>query len=158
MPLSQSHASWQPHHVGYWLRVGLERFESRVLELLAQHPATPLALAHLVARGQVGAAHLHIARHLPPEGARLSQLASSAGMSKQAMAGLVRQCTAWGMVQQQPDHDDARARLLVYTQLGHAWLQAYRESVTQALAEFHQAVGEEVATVVAIGLEAYCAI
>jgi len=36
-----------------------------------------------------------------------------------------------------------------------AWLEAFRAAVTQAEAEFHAAVGKDVATVVALGLEAY---
>jgi hypothetical protein len=36
-----------------------------------------------------------------------------------------------------------------------AWLQAYRAAVEQAEAELRQAVGDEVATVLSIGLEAY---
>jgi hypothetical protein len=36
-----------------------------------------------------------------------------------------------------------------------AWLQAYQAAVDQAQAELGQAIGDEVATVVALGLEAY---
>ena len=38
---------------------------------------------------------------------------------------------------------------------GLAWLQGFRDAVTQAEAEFRAEVGNDVATVVAIGLEAY---
>ena len=38
---------------------------------------------------------------------------------------------------------------------GLAWLQAFRDAVAQAEAEFREEVGPDVATVVAIGLEAY---
>ena len=41
------------------------------------------------------------------------------------------------------------------TALQALWLQAFRDAVAQAEAEFHQAVGPEVAAVVAMGLEAY---
>jgi membrane protein YqaA with SNARE-associated domain len=36
-----------------------------------------------------------------------------------------------------------------------AWLQAFKDAVAQAEAEFREAVGKDVATVVALGLEAY---
>ena len=39
--------------------------------------------------------------------------------------------------------------------IGHAWLQAFRAAVGQAEAEFREAVGADIATVVALGLEAY---
>jgi DNA-binding MarR family transcriptional regulator len=142
-------------HVGHWLRLALERFDERVRVLMAQNPCTPLALANLAGRNQVGAAHIHITRHLGAEGARLTELARSAGMTKQAMGTLVNQCAAWGMVTREDDPLDARARRVCFTPTGLAWLQAYEESVMQAELEMRQAVGTQVSTVIAIGLEAY---
>jgi DNA-binding MarR family transcriptional regulator len=123
---------------------------------MARNPAVPLGLSNLAARAQVGAAHVHITRHLPLEGARLTALAERAGMTKQAMAALVTQCEAWGMVRREDDPRDARARRIVFTASGLAWLLAYQTAVNQAQNELAQAVGDEVATVVALGLEAYC--
>ena len=122
---------------------------------MAQHPSVPLGLSNLVARGQVGAAHIHITRHLDQKGSRLTDLAFRAGMSKQAMGTLVDQCEAWGMVIRENDPTDGRARQVRFTDVGLAWLGAYRDAVAQAESEMHQAIGAEVATVVAIGLEAY---
>ena len=147
--------SWRQSHMGHWLRLALERFDARVLALMAHHADMPLGLANLVARGQVGAAHIHITRHLATNGSRLTELARQAGMSKQAMGALVAQCEAWGMVERMPDPQDARARQLRFTTTGLAWLEAYRAAVAQAELELRQAVGEEVATVLSIGLEAY---
>jgi len=103
----------------------------------------------------VGAAHVHITRHLALQGSRLTELAERAGMTKQAMGDLVTQCEAWGLVVREPDPIDARARQVRFTQSGLAWLNAFRAAVQQAEAEFRAEVGEEVATVVALGLEAY---
>ena len=144
-------------HVGHWLRLALERFDERVRLLMAQHPGVPLALANLAGRNQIGAAHIHITRHLARDGARLTELARSAGMTKQAMGTLVDQCAAWGMVTREQDPLDARARRVCFTEAGLAWLQAYEESVVQAELEMRQAVGDQVSTVIAIGLEAYSA-
>ena len=142
-------------HVGHWLRLALERFDTRVRVLMAQHPGVPLGLANLAQRNQIGAAHVHITRHLAREGARLTELARSAGMSKQAMGALVEQCAAWGMVTREDDPLDSRAKRVCFTAAGFAWLLAYEEAALQAQAEMRQAVGSEVATVVTIGLEAY---
>ena len=150
-----SHDRWRSAHTGHWLRLALARFDARVLALMAHHPGVPLGLANLAARGQVGAAHLHITRHLALEGSRLTTLAQSAGMTKQAMGTLVNQCEAWGMVTRENDPHDARARQVRFTPVGHAWLAAYQDAVAQAEAEMRQAVGDEVAAVIAIGLEAY---
>lgn len=133
----------------------MRRFDERVLQLMASNVEVPLALSNLAARSQVSAAHVHITRHLAIEGSRLTDLARSAGMSKQAMGDLVDQCEAWGLVTREPDTKDARARRVHFTPTGLAWLQAFKDAVAQAEAEFRADVGDEVATVVMIGLEAY---
>lgn len=152
---NQPGESWRSAHLGHWLRLALARFDARVLECMAQHPGVPLGLANLAARGQVSAAHIHITRHLPLAGARLTDLARAAGMSKQAMGTLVTQCEAWGMVQRESHGADARAKRVRFTEAGLSWLTAYQDAVLQAEAELRSAVGAEVATVIALGLEAY---
>ena len=152
---SPSDESWRSAHLGHWLRLALARFDARVMECMAQHPGVPLGLANLAARGQVSAAHIHITRHLPLAGARLTDLAQAAGMTKQAMGTLVNQCEAWGMVQRAGHGGDARAKRVRFTEAGLSWLAAYQDAVRQAEAELRSAVGPEVATVIALGLEAY---
>ena len=148
---------WRQTHMGYWLAQASLRFDARVLVLMAANDGMPLALAHLAARGRLTAAHVHITRHLALEGSRLTELAARAGVSKQAMGKLVDQCEAWALVRRQDDPRDARACLVVFTPAGLSWLQAFKEAVTQAQAELQDAVGAEVATVMALGLEAYAA-
>ena len=148
---------WRQTHLGRLLGLAMRRFDDRVLALMAHNVEVPLALANLASRAQVNAAHIHITRHLTLRGSRLTELARSAGMSKQAMGDLVDQCEAWGLVTRGPDPLDARARLILFTPTGLAWLQAFRDAVVQAEAEFRAEVGAEVATVVMIGLEAYAA-
>ncbi len=146
---------WRKTHLGRLLGHALRRFDERVLQLMAASAQAPLALSNLAARNKVGAAHIHITRHLPLEGARLTELAAWAGMSKQAMGDLVDQCEAWGLVVRTPDALDARARRIVFTPIGLDWLAAFRDAVAQAEREFRAAVGTEVATVVTLGLDAY---
>ncbi|HRN77004.1 MarR family transcriptional regulator [Ottowia sp.] len=146
---------WRQTHLGRLLGHAMRRFDERVLQLMAASAEAPLALSNLAARDKVGAAHVHITRHLPLQGARLTELARLAGMTKQSMGNLVDQCEAWGLVTRQPDPLDARARLIVFTPLGLDWLAAFKSAVAQAEAEFRAAVGNEVATVVTLGLEAY---
>lgn len=146
---------WRATHLGRLLGHAMRRFDERVLDLMTHDPQVPLALSNLAARGQVGAAHIHITRHLGLGGSRLTELATSAGMSKQAMGDLVDQCVAWDLVRREPDPLDARARRIVFTATGLLWLEAFRQAVARAEAEFRAQVGEDVATVVALGLEAY---
>jgi DNA-binding MarR family transcriptional regulator len=133
----------------------MRRFDERVLYLMAHDVNVPLALSNLAARAQVSAAHIHITRHLGLQGSRLSELAESAGMTKQAMGDLVTQCEAWGLVQRTRDQNDARAKRIVFTETGLAWLRAFEQAVMQTEAEFRQEIGSHVATVISLGLEAY---
>ncbi|MFN3738353.1 MarR family winged helix-turn-helix transcriptional regulator [Hydrogenophaga sp.] len=146
---------WRGGHLGRLLGEAMRRFDARVLELMASNPEVPLALSNLASRAQIGAAHVHITRHLSLRGSRLTELAASAGMSKQAMGDLVTQCEAWGLVRREVDPLDARARRIVFTADGLLWLEAFRQAVATAEAEFHAQVGHDVATVVTLGLEAY---
>jgi DNA-binding MarR family transcriptional regulator len=146
---------WRLTHLGRLLGHAARRFDERVLQLMANNVEVPLALSNLAARSQVSAAHVHITRHLEIGGSRLTDLATRAGMSKQAMGDLVDQCEAWGLVQREPDEQDARVRRVRFTDTGIAWLRAFKQAVAQAEDEFRGEVGTEIATVVAIGLEAY---
>ena len=147
---------WRETHLGRLLGHSMRRFDARVLSLMAHDDQVPLALSNLAARDQISAAHIHITRHLSLQGSRLTDLAQAAGMSKQAMGNLVDQCEAWGLVKRENDSRDARARLVVFTDDGLAWLAAFQIAVAQAEEEFKASVGLEIATVVALGLEAYC--
>lgn len=146
---------WRQTHLGRLLGHAMRRFDERVLDLMAHDVDVPLALSNLAARAQVGAAHIHVTRHLERSGSRLTDLAASAGMTKQAMGDLVNQCEAWGLVVREADPRDARARLVKFTPTGLAWLRAFRLAVDQAEREFRAEVGPDVAAVVKIGLEAY---
>ncbi len=147
---------WRETHLGRLLGHAMRRFDARVLSLMANNDQVPLALSNLAARDQISAAHIHITRHLSLQGSRLTELAQAAGMSKQAMGNLVNQCEAWGLVKRASDSRDGRARQVVFTEAGLAWLAAFQMAVAQAEEEFKASVGTEIATVVALGLEAYC--
>ncbi len=147
--------AWRQTHLGRLLGHAMRQFDARVLQLMARDVAVPLALSNLAARDQVSAAHIHITRHLSLAGDRITDLAERAGMSKQAMADLVDQCVAWGLVTRESDQHDRRARRVCFTPTGLDWLQAFHDAVAQAEAEFVESVGQDVATVVQIGLEAY---
>jgi DNA-binding MarR family transcriptional regulator len=147
--------AWRLTHLGRLLGHAARRFDARVLSLMAADPNVPLALANLARRDQISAAHIHITRHVPQDGARLVALALAAGMTKQAMGKLVDQCAAWGLVARTADPLDGRAQLIRFTPLGLDWLGAFERATHQAQAEFRGEVGEQVATVVELGLEAY---
>ena len=146
---------WRETHLGRLLGHAMRRFDARVLSLMSHNDQVPLALSNLAAKDQISAAHIHITRHLSLQGSRLTDLAHAAGMSKQAMGDLVDQCEAWGLITREADPHDKRARRVVFTATGLLWLEAFKQAVARAEAEFSQAVGQDVATVVTLGLEAY---
>lgn len=146
---------WREMHLGRLLGHAMRKFDERVLHLMSHDAGVPLALANLAARDQISAAHIHITRHLALQGSRLTVLAQAAGMSKQAMGDLVDQCEAWGLVQRQRDQLDARAKKVMFTADGLAWLGAFKTAVAQVESEFKASVGHDVAIVVLLGLEAY---
>jgi len=133
----------------------VRRFATRVQTLMAHSEQAPLQLANLVARGKVSAAIVHITRHLDLQGSRLTDLALAAGMSKQAMTNLVNECEAWGLVRREADSRDARAKVVRFTPVGMQWLGAFEAAVAQTQQELVQEVGEQVARVMTLGLEAY---
>lgn len=157
MSESQSDVLWRQAHLGRLAELTRQRFDARVLALMAHNDDLALSLSHLAARGKLGASHIQITRHLATGGCRLTELADLAGITKQAMGKLVDQCAAWGLVERRADARDARAIQVAFTTAGRQWLSAYRQAVEQAESEFRQAVGAEVATVVHLGLEAYIA-
>ena len=149
------HTHWRSTHMGRLLGEATRRFDARVQTLMAHSEQAPLQLANLASRGKISAAIVHITRHLDEQGSRLTDLARAAAMSKQAMTRLVDECEAWGLVQREGDSRDARAKLVRFTSTGLQWLAAFESAVTQAQSELEQEVGEQVAQVMAIGLEAY---
>ena len=147
--------AWRLTHMGRLLGHALRRFDARVMQLLARSAQAPMALSNLASREQVSAAHIHLLRHLPLAGTTNVALAHSAGMSKQAMADVLSQCEAWGLIARQPDPSDRRAKRVVFTDTGLAWLGAFEAAVQQAEREMAAEVGPEVAAVLSMGLEAY---
>jgi hypothetical protein len=59
------------------------------------------------------------------------------------------------LVQRVADTLDSRAKRIVFTESGLDWLRAFEQAVAQAEEEFRQEVGNDIATVVSLGLEAY---
>lgn len=146
---------WCHTHLGRLLGRASALFDARVLELMAASAEAPLALSKRAEQQKIGAAIVHLTRHLPLAGARVTDLAEAAGMTKQSMSALVRQCETWGLVTRAADPHDGRVQRVLFTTTGRDWQQAFRSAVAQAEREFSAAVGAEVAMVVRLGLEAY---
>src|SRR5246127_1030294 len=110
--------AWRHANVGGLLNNAVRRFEARVLELMGDR-------GHVETR----IAHVSLTRNLDVEGTRLTELARRASMSKQAMGELVDQCADLGLVDRIADPSDGRARIVMFTPAGLAWLDAFRDAV-----------------------------
>ena len=63
-------------------------------------------------------AHTRLFPHLRLEGVRSTELAERLGITKQAVAPLIADLIAWGLLESVPDPSDGRARLLRWTEAG----------------------------------------
>ncbi len=77
-------------------------------------------------------AHFSVFQHLPPEGARVSELAVQAQITKQSMGALVEHLEQQSYLERLPDPTDGRASIVRLTARGDALVQVARASV-QAL-------------------------
>ncbi|MGJ5152628.1 MULTISPECIES: MarR family winged helix-turn-helix transcriptional regulator [unclassified Bradyrhizobium] len=136
--------AWRHANVGRLLNNAVRRFESRVLQLMAEggHGGTRIA-------------HVSLTRNLDVEGTRLTELARRASMSKQAMGELVDQCVELGLVSREADPSDRRARLVRFTPAGLKWLEAFGDAVDVAEAEMRKELGKVVMDAILQGLSAY---
>ncbi len=103
-------------------RVLLEASLARLL-LEANRAVERLMLERLEQAGVPGLrmGHLTLLRVLPHDGAgRLSDLAAAAGVTRQAIAQIVADLAAKGVVEVRPDPADRRARIVQYTRAGRS--------------------------------------
>ncbi len=66
---------------------------------------------------------------LPAEGARISAMATQAGITKQSMAEIVRDLERIGFVRIDPDPSDGRAKLVTYTEAGWRCVRAGEQHI-----------------------------
>lgn len=123
---------WRKHNIGRLLNESIDRFEIRVLELMADNGYSEARMAHI-----------SLTRNLDLNGTRLTELARRAKMTKQSMAQLVAQLEQLNMVEKRPDPSDGRARIIVFTTKGLAWLEAFRDAVYRAEQEMAQGIGQD---------------
>ncbi|MCX5556501.1 MarR family winged helix-turn-helix transcriptional regulator [Streptomyces sp. NBC_00038] len=98
----------------------------------------------VVARGFEGVrpAHGFAFARLAPDGATVTDLAAHLGVTKQAASQLVDEVVRKGYVERRPHPDDARARLLVLTELGWACTRAAEEAAAEAVRPWVELLGE----------------
>ena len=98
----------------------------------------------VVARGFEGVrpAHGFAFARLAPAGGTVTDVAAHLGVTKQAASQLVDELVRKGYVERRPHPDDARARLLVLTELGWACTRAADEAAAEAVRPWVELLGE----------------
>jgi DNA-binding MarR family transcriptional regulator len=128
--MDQHDEAWRHSNVGRLLNNAVNRFDNRVLELMME-----------AGHGGARYSHLNLTRNLDVWGTRTTELARRAGMTKQAMGEIVEQCEKLGLVGRCPDPTDARAKIVVFTDAGLEWLDAFRSALEKAEQEMRAEVG-----------------
>jgi DNA-binding MarR family transcriptional regulator len=128
--MEQYDDTWRHRNIGRVLNNAVNRFEHRVLELMAQ-----------AGHGEARFSHINLTRNLDVTGTRTTELARRAGMTKQAMGEIVQQCEELGLVTRRPDKTDGRAKIVVFTDIGLEWLDAFRNALTKADQEMRGEIG-----------------
>lgn len=122
--------AWRHHNIGRVLNNALNRFEKRVLQILAEN-----------GHREIRYSHINLTRNLDISGTITTELARRAGMTKQAMGEIVEQCEQLGLVERIKDTRDARAKIVRFTKLGMQWLEAFHIALTKAEDEMRQELG-----------------
>ena len=98
----------------------------------------------VVARGFEGRPAYGFAfTRLAPDGATVTELAVHLGVTKQAASQLVEELARKGYVERRPHPRDARARLVVLTELGWACTRAAEEAAAEVVREWSGVLGGE---------------
>lgn len=116
--------------LGAWLRVPLRAIDARI--------AADLAAAGY---GDLRPAQFVVFQYLPAEGARASDLAERAHVTKQSMGYLLDALEAGGYVERLPDPADHRARIVRRTARGWAVERVARASLRRLEEEWSERLG-----------------
>ena len=108
-------------------RVANERARA---ELPLRKEATPIRPSHAA-----------LFPHIAPEGSRITSLAAALGTSKQAVAQVVDDLEAMGLVARTADPSDARARLVVWTERGKKVVGEGNEALERLERALRKALG-----------------
>lgn len=92
--------------------------------------------------GPLPASHARLLVQLPPTGARVTELASHAWITKQALGQLATQLADRGYVEIVPDPDDRRAKLIRCTPRGERARQAVQAAAAALEERWRAEVGD----------------
>ncbi|WP_349606441.1 MarR family transcriptional regulator [Cupriavidus sp. DF5525] len=121
---------WRKSNIGRLLNMATQRFEKRVLELMAE-----------AGYGEFTLSQMSITRNLDVGGTRATEIAKRADITKQSVGELIGQLEEIGLIERIPDPDDKRARIVHFTNAGLAWLESFEIAIKQAEHEMQDELG-----------------
>lgn len=136
--------SWRRDNIGRRLNDSVRIFEARIVENLREN-----------GRHEITTAHIKLTRNLDEDGARLTELARRASMTKQSMSELVDQVEKTGLIEKKRDPTDGRAKLVCFTEKGLSWLAAFRSSLEVAESEMRAELGSAMVELMGEALAKY---
>jgi DNA-binding MarR family transcriptional regulator len=92
--------------------------------------------------GDIREAHGCVFGHIPAEGARLTQLAEAAQLTKQAVGEVATDLEQLGYLERVPDPTDGRAKILALTPKGRVAQETGRRILREIEAEWAARYGE----------------
>ncbi|WP_059017525.1 MarR family transcriptional regulator [Mycobacterium sp. M26] len=108
------------------------------------HRAAELQVMSALAAGgwdDLTLAQSRMLQRLNPNGIRITELAERAAVTKQTAGALVEQLEAAGYVTRVPDPTDARARLVMLTEKGHAVCHAAASEISSVERQWRKNLG-----------------
>ncbi|MGH2885783.1 MAG: MarR family winged helix-turn-helix transcriptional regulator [Solirubrobacteraceae bacterium] len=119
-----------PPLIGALLRAPLDTIRARMLAALHDAGFTDIVPAHFA-----------VFRYPPPEGRRPSDVASDAGMTRQAMGYLLGQLEQLDYLTRKDDPDDQRSKRINLTERGYAAAQTIRQAIREIEADLETELG-----------------
>lgn len=116
--------------IGLLLRVGAVAVDAEIQAALAEQGFD-----------EIQPGHHTLLRHLGEDGARPSELAAKAGITRQAVTKTLDDLVRLGLVAREPDPADGRGVVVRYTPRGLAGLQVARTRMNQIERRFASRVG-----------------
>lgn len=121
---------WRRNNIGRLLNMAVNRFEKRVLELMAE-----------AGYGEFTLSQMSITRNLDVGGTRATEIAKRADITKQSAGELIGQLEEIGLIERTADPLDKRARIVHFTAAGLAWLECFEIAIKQAESEMRKELG-----------------
>jgi DNA-binding MarR family transcriptional regulator len=135
---------WRHNNIGRLLNMAVQRFEKRLLEVMAE-----------AGYGEFTLSQMSVTRNLDVGGTRATEIARRADITKQSVGELIGQLEQLGLIERIPDPDDKRARIVHFTPAGLAWLEAFEIAVKQAEHEMREELGAATFKLLKQGLAQY---